>query len=208
MSVSLKNEADKTSYCLGMDIGASFRKLPLKVNIEAAAQGMKDVFSGGSLQIDQDEFVALMRKFQQELQESARKQQASAGEANRKQEAEFLAANKKDKDVIVTASGLQYKVLKEGSGAKPGLSSVVTVHYTGTLPDGTVFDSSVQRGQPATFPVNGVIRGWTEALQLMSTGSKYKLFIPSALAYGSRGAGQQIGPDQMLVFEVELLEVK
>lgn len=208
MSVSLKNEADKTSYCLGMDIGASFRKLPLKVNIEAAAQGMKDVFSGGTLQINQDEFVALMRKFQQELQESARKQQASAGEANRKQEAEFLAANKKDKDVIVMASGLQYKVLKEGSGAKPGPASVVTVHYTGTLPDGTVFDSSVQRGQPATFPVNGVIRGWTEALQLMSTGSKYKLFIPSALAYGSRGAGQQIGPDQMLIFEVELLEVK
>ena len=208
MSVSLKNEADKTSYCLGMDIGSSFRKLPIKVNIEAAAQGMKDVFSGGALQIDQDEFVALMRKFQQELQESARKQQESAGEANRKQEAEFLAANKKDKDVIVTASGLQYKVLKEGNGAKPGPSSVVTVHYTGTLPDGTVFDSSVQRGQPATFPVNGVISGWTEALQLMSSGSKYKLFIPSALAYGKRGAGAQIGPDQMLIFEVELLEVK
>ena len=208
MSVSLKTEADKTSYCLGMDIGSSFRKLPFKVNIEAAAQGMKDVFSGGSLQIDQDEFVALMRKFQQELQESARKQQESAGEANRKQEAEFLAANKNDKDVIVTASGLQYKVLKEGNGAKPGPSNVVTVHYTGTLPDGTVFDSSVQRGQPATFPVNGVISGWTEALQLMSAGSKYKLFIPSALAYGKRGAGAQIGPDQMLIFEVELLEVK
>ena len=151
--------------------------------------------------------MELMRKFQTELRAAAEKQAAAAGAENQKQEAEFLARNKEDKDVVTTASGLQYKVLKQGSGDKPTKESTVTVHYTGTLPDGTVFDSSVKRGEPATFPVGGVIAGWTEALQLMQVGSKFKLFIPAALAYGKRGAGQLIGPDQMLIFEVELLDI-
>lgn len=208
MSISLQNDSDKTSYCLGMDIGASFKKLPVPINLDAALEGIKAVFLGEKPRIEQQEFMELMRKFQQELRAAAEKQAAAAGEGNRKQEQEFLARNKEDKDVVTTASGLQYKVLQAGSGAKPTANSVVTVHYTGTLPDGTVFDSSVKRGEPATFPVNGVIPGWTEALQIMQLGSKYKLFIPAALAYGKRGAGQLIGPDQMLIFEVELLDIQ
>ncbi len=208
MSISLQNDSDKTSYCLGMDIGASFKKLPVSINLDAALEGIKAVFHGEKPQIEQQEFMELMRKFQQELRAAAEKQAAAAGEDNRKQEQEFLAKNKEDKDVVTTASGLQYKVLQAGTGARPTANSVVTVHYTGTLPDGTVFDSSVKRGEPATFPVNGVIPGWTEALQIMQVGSKYKLFIPAALAYGKRGAGQLIGPDQMLIFEVELLDMK
>lgn len=191
-----------------MDIGASFKKLPVPINLDAALEGIKAVFHGEKPQIDQQEFMELMRKFQQELRAAAEKQAAAAGEDNRKQELEFLAKNKEDKDVVTTASGLQYKVLQAGTGARPTANSVVTVHYTGTLPDGTVFDSSVKRGEPATFPVNGVIPGWTEALQIMQVGSKYKLFIPAALAYGKRGAGQLIGPDQMLIFEVELLDIQ
>ena len=208
MSISLQNDSEKTSYCLGMDIGASFKKLPVPINLDAALEGIKAVFHGEKPQIDQQEFMELMRKFQQELRAAAEKQAAAAGEDNRKQEQEFLAKNKEDKDVVTTASGLQYKVLQAGTGARPTANSVVTVHYTGTLPDGTVFDSSVKRGEPATFPVNGVIPGWTEALQIMQVGSKYKLFIPAALAYGKRGAGQLIGPDQMLIFEVELLDIQ
>ena len=208
MSISLQNDSDKTSYCLGMDIGASFKKLPVSINLDAALEGIKAVFLGEKPRIEQQEFMELMRKFQQELRAAAEKQAAAAGEGNRKQEQDFLASNKEDKDVVTTASGLQYKVLQAGNGAKPTANSVVTVHYTGTLPDGTVFDSSVKRGEPATFPVNGVIPGWTEALQIMQVGSKYKLFIPAALAYGKRGAGQLIGPDQMLIFEVELLDIQ
>ena len=207
MSITLQNDSDKTSYCLGMDIGASFRKLPVSINLEAALAGITDTFQGHTPQVPEQEFMTLMRKFQQELRSAAEKKAAEKGAENQKQEAEFLAKNKEDKDVVTTGSGLQYKVLKQGDGAKPTSQSVVTVHYTGTLPDGTVFDSSVRRGQPATFPVNGVIPGWTEALQLMQVGSKYQLFIPSALAYGKRGAGELIGPDQMLIFEVELLDI-
>lgn len=204
---NLQNDSDKTSYCLGMDIGMSFKKLPVAINLEAAIAGITDMYNGEKPQIDEPEFMELMRKLQMELRAAAEKQAAAAGAENQKQEAEFLAKNKEDKDIVTTASGLQYKVLKQGSGDKPTKESTVTVHYTGTLPDGTVFDSSVKRGEPATFPVSGVIAGWTEALQLMQVGSKFKLFIPAALAYGKRGAGQLIGPDQMLIFEVELLDI-
>lgn len=204
---NLQNDSDKTSYCLGMDIGTSFKKLPVEINLEAVIAGITDMYNGEKPQVGEQEFMELMRKFQTELRAAAEKQAAAAGAENQKQEAEFLARNKEDKDVVTTASGLQYKVLKQGSGDKPTKESTVTVHYTGTLPDGTVFDSSVKRGEPATFPVGGVIAGWTEALQLMQVGSKFKLFIPAALAYGKRGAGQLIGPDQMLIFEVELLDI-
>jgi len=207
MSISLKNDSDKTSYALGMDIGASFKRLPVKISLEAAIAGMSDVFNEQPLQIAEDEFISLMQKFQEELRSAGEKHAKAKAEGNKKQEADFMAANKQEKDVVTTSTGLQYKVVSNGSGNKPTSESVVSVHYTGTLPDGTVFDSSVQRGEPATFPVNGVIAGWTEALQLMQVGSKYKLFIPANLAYGSRGAGQMIGPDQMLIFEVELLDI-
>ena len=207
MSVSLNNDSEKTSYALGMDIGASFKRLPVSISLEAAVAGMSDVFNDQPLQIAEEEFVALMQKFQQELRAAGEKQAQSKAAGNKTPEADFLAANKLETDVVSTGSGLQYKVMSNGAGKKPTAESVVSVHYTGTLPDGTVFDSSVERGEPATFPVNGVIAGWTEALQLMQVGSKYKLFIPANLAYGSRGAGQVIGPDQMLIFEVELLDI-
>jgi len=207
MAIEFKCEDDKTSYALGMDIGASFRNLPLNVNLECAVQGIRDMMGGVKPQLEQKEFVQLMNNFQKLMQEAARKHNAAVSDNNKKQEVEFLAKNRTAEGVKETASGLQYKVLTEGTGAKPARTSVVKVHYTGTLPDGTVFDSSVRRGEPAEFPVNQVIAGWTEALQLMSVGSKYMLYIPSALAYGPHGAGQQIGPDQMLIFEVELLDI-
>ncbi|MDD3118992.1 MAG: FKBP-type peptidyl-prolyl cis-trans isomerase [Victivallales bacterium] len=207
MSLSLTTDSEKTSYALGMDIGASFKRLPVKISLAAAVAGITDVFTEQPLQLPEKEFVALMQKFQEELRAAGEKHAQVKATENRRQQEEFLAANKKHKDVSVTASGLQYKVLNAGQGKKPMGESVVSVHYTGTLPDGTVFDSSVQRGEPATFPVNGVIAGWTEALQLMQVGSKYQLFIPANLAYGNRGAGAAIGPDQMLIFEVELLDI-
>lgn len=207
MAIELKNKTDKTSYALGMDIGASFRNLPVEINPEAAVAGLMDVFSGNKPQLAQQEFLEVMKAFQTELRNAAQKAQQAASDNNKKQEVEFLTLNRKNEGVKETASGLQYKVLTEGTGAKPSKTSVVKVHYTGTLPDGTIFDSSEKRGEPATFPVNQVIAGWTEALQLMSVGSRYLLYIPAALAYGSRGAGELIGPDQMLIFEVELLDI-
>ncbi|MBO7741852.1 MAG: FKBP-type peptidyl-prolyl cis-trans isomerase [Victivallales bacterium] len=204
---TLNTDKEKTSYCLGMDIGMSFKRLPVEIDLAAAIAGLTDTFQGSAPQVNEEDFMRLMQSFQQSLREAAEKKAAAAADENRKEEAEYLARHRAEEGVVVTASGLQYKVVKEGTGAKPGLKSVVKVHYTGTLPNGNVFDSSVQRGEPATFPVDGVIAGWTEALQLMSVGSKYQLVIPSALAYGKRGAGQMIGPDQLLIFDVELLEI-
>ena len=132
----------------------------------------------------------------------------AAATANLKKGQDFLAANGKKEGVTTTKSGLQYRVVKKGDGAKPGATDEVTVHYEGRLINGTVFDSSIKRGQPATFPVNGVIKGWTEALQLMSEGAEYELYIPAALAYGQRGAGQDIGPNETLIFKVSLIKVK
>ncbi|MBN2640746.1 MAG: FKBP-type peptidyl-prolyl cis-trans isomerase [Victivallales bacterium] len=207
MAKELKNEAEKTSYALGMDIGASFKKLPVEIDLESAVAGMSAIFNDEKPQLGQQEFVELMQKFQMQLKQAGEKHAQELAGKNKQQEKDFLAANKKADGVVETASGLQYQVLETGDGEKPSAESVVKVHYTGTLPDGSVFDSSVQRGEPAQFPVNGVIAGWTEALQLMQVGSKYRLFIPAGLAYGSRGAGQSIGPDQMLIFEVELLDI-
>ncbi len=209
--MALKNDSDKTSYALGMDIGASFKRLPLEISLEAAIEGMCDVFNGEKPKISEQEFMALMQAFQQKLQgaaEAAKKAQGAKGEENSKAEAAFMEENKNKDGIVTTASGLQYKVLAEGSGEKPKADSMVTVHYTGTLPDGQKFDSSIDRGEPATFPVNGVIPGWTEALQLMQKGTKLQLFIPAKLAYGANGAGPLIGPNQMLIFEVELLSFK
>lgn len=196
------------SYALGMDVGFSFKQLPVEFDIEALLAGLNAVYAGAETDLTDEQYREAMQEFQQELQviqtEIAEKTAAQAkgvGEA-------FLAENKDKDGVVVTESGLQYEVLVEGDGEMPTADSTVTVHYTGTLTDGTVFDSSVERGEPATFPVKGVIAGWTEALQLMAVGTKLRLTIPSDLAYGERGAGQQIGPHSTLIFEVELLEVK
>ena len=207
MAIELKTKVDKTSYALGLDIGSSFRNLPVEINPEAAVAGLMDIFKGEKPQLSQQDFMEVMKEFQKEMRAAAEKAQQQISDNNKKQEVEFMTVNRKNEGVKETASGLQYKVITEGKGEKPSKTSVVKVHYTGTLPDGTIFDSSEQRGEPATFPLNQVIAGWTEALQLMSVGSRYILYVPSALAYGSRGAGELIGPDQMLIFEVELLDI-
>ncbi len=207
MSKELTTEIEKTSYSLGINIGQSLRQIPMELDAEAVVQAVKDVLTGGKIALSQEEYAATMQAFQAKMQAAEQEAaQAAAGNNTAAQEA-FLAENKGKDGVVTTDSGLQYTVMTEGEGPKPTKDNTVRVHYTGTLLDGTVFDSSVQRGEPAEFGVGQVISGWTEALQLMNVGSKYKLFIPSELAYGARGAGQAIGPNAMLIFEVELLDI-
>lgn len=196
-------QMDSLSYSLGVLLAQNLKTQGISADDLSAndlGKGISDVLAGADLAVDLETANMTVSNYMT----SARDRQAVAA-VQRGQD--FLAKNKTRSEVKTTDSGLQYEVLKEGSGAKPKASDKVTVHYTGTLIDGTVFDSSVERGQPASFPVNGVIPGWVEALQLMPTGSKWKLFIPSDLAYGERGAGANIGPNETLVFEVELLEI-
>jgi FKBP-type peptidyl-prolyl cis-trans isomerase FklB len=170
-------------------------------------QGFKEALSGTASQLKPEEVQAAMTAVQQEMQSRQASNQGRLAEANKQEGEAFLAENKKREGVVTLPSGLQYMVLKEGSGTSPGPSDRVTTHYHGTLIDGTVFDSSYERGQPATFPVNGVISGWTEALQRMQEGAKWRLFLPSHLAYGAQGAGEDIGPHSTLIFDVELISV-
>jgi FKBP-type peptidyl-prolyl cis-trans isomerase FklB len=198
----LKDQKDKVSYSIGLDIGFNFQKQHVDVNPDALAAGIKDALAGKP-QLSEQQVKETMTAFEKDMQEKQAakgKEAAAAGE-------KFLADNKTKPGVKTTASGLQYKVLKEGNGATPKETDTVKVNYRGTLVDGTEFDSSYKRGEPATFPVNRVIKGWTEALQLMKVGSKYQLFIPATLAYGERGAGAQIPGNAALIFEVELLDV-
>jgi FKBP-type peptidyl-prolyl cis-trans isomerase FklB len=199
-----KDLKDKVSYGVGLNVGANFKKQGQELNPDALLAGLKDALSGKQPALSEAELKDTMEAWNKQMEEK----QKVAGEKNIAEGAKYLEENKKKSGVKTTGSGLQYKVLKEGSGAQPKESDTVSVNYRGTLTNGTEFDSSYKRGQPATFPVNGVIKGWTEALQLMKTGSKYQLFIPSSLAYGERAVGPDIGPNSTLVFEVELLEVK
>ena len=204
----LKDQKDKASYSIGYDIGATFKKQNIDLNPDALMAGLKEALAGKEGTLTKEERDKTLEAFQKEMME---KQVAASKEAATKNLAEgekFLAENKKKEGVKTTASGLQYKVLKEGSGASPKETDTVVTNYKGTLLDGTEFDSSYKRNEPATFPVNRVIKGWTEALQLMKPGAKYQLFIPAALAYGERGAGRDIGPNATLIFEVELLSIK
>jgi FKBP-type peptidyl-prolyl cis-trans isomerase FklB len=204
----LKDQKDKASYSIGYDIGETFKKQNVDLNPDALFGGLKDALAGKEASLSKEEREKTLQAFQKEMME---KQMAASKEAATKNAAEgekFLTENKKKDGVKTTASGLQYKVLKEGSGASPKETDTVVTNYKGTLLDGTEFDSSYKRNEPASFPVNRVIKGWTEALQLMKPGAKYQLFIPSALAYGERGAGQLIGPNATLIFEVELLSIK
>ncbi len=206
--VELKSSQDKVSYSIGLDIGMTLKRQNIDVKPEVLTAGLKDALSGAKPQMTEAQIKETMAAFQKEMME---KQTAATKDAAQKNAAEgekFLAENKSKPGVKTTASGLQYKVLKEGSGATPKVSDTVVVNYKGTLIDGTEFDSSYKRNEPATFPVTGVIKGWTEALQLMKVGSKYQLFIPSSLAYEDRGAGQDIGPNKTLIFEVELMDIK
>lgn len=200
---------DKLSYALGIGIGSQLAGMGAKeLNIDDFAQAIKDVISGSELKVDNAEAQTLVQNF---FQEQEAKQQAAAAEAGKAAKAAgeaFLAENGKKDGVVTLSSGLQYQVLKEGNGKKPSATDQVVCHYEGTLIDGTVFDSSYQRNQPATFGLNQVIAGWTEGVQLMQEGAKYRFFIPYNLAYGERGAGAQIPPFAALVFDVELIEVK
>jgi len=195
---------EKISYIIGRDMATNLKKQGIDIESEPFVKGMKEVLEGKPSSLSQDEVQQAMMALQQEMAQK----QNSAGSDNKQAGEAFLAENKNNEGVKTLPSGLQYQVLKEGSGKSPSASDTVTTHYHGTLIDGTVFDSSYERGQPATFPVNGVIAGWTEALQLMKEGSKWRLFIPSNLAYGAQGAGGDIGPHSTLIFDVELLSVK
>jgi FKBP-type peptidyl-prolyl cis-trans isomerase FklB len=200
----LKNQKEKTSYIIGMDIGNNLKKQSIDVDPNILAKGVKDALAGGKPLLTEQEIRETMTAFQKEMMAK----QEVVAKKNKEQGDAFLAENKKKEGVKTLPSGLQYKVIKAGTGKKPKLSETVMAHYRGTLIDGTEFDSSYKRGQPATFQVSGVIPGWTEALQLMEEGAKWRLFIPSNLAYGERGAGGVIGPNATLVFEIELISIQ
>jgi len=199
---------DKVSYALGLGIGRQLCDMGAQeLNIDDFAQAIKDVIAGAKKQVSDAEAQTLVQNF---FAEQEKKQRAAAAEKFKTQKADgekYLAENAKKDGVITLPSGLQYKVLQEGNGRKPKATDRVKCHYEGMLIDGTLFDSSIQRGEPATFPLNGVIAGWTEGLQLMQEGAKYRFFIPYHLGYGEHGAGQSIPPFAALVFDVELIEV-
>ena len=205
---ALKDPKDKVSYSIGLDIGTTLKKQNIDVNTDTLFTGLKDALSGAKPKMTEEEMKETMMNFSKELRDKQQKTMEEATQKNAAAGAKFLEENKKKPGVKTTASGLQYKVLKEGSGPSPKETDTVVTNYRGTLINGTEFDSSYKRNEPVTFPVNGVIKGWTEALQLMKKGSKYELFVPAELAYGPRGAGQDIGPNETLIFEVELLDIK
>ena len=207
-NIELKDQKDKVSYSIGINIGKNLKKQSVEVNPDILLQGIKDALSGGKTLMTDQEVNETMMNFQKEMMAKQQARMKELGEKNKKEGEAFLAENKKKEGVKTLPSGLQYKIIKEGDGKIPTINDTVTVNYRGTLIDGTEFDSSYQRGKPATFPVKGVIAGFSEALQLMKVGSKWQLFIPSNLAYGERGAGRDIGPNATLIFDVELLSIK
>ena len=207
-NAELESDIQKVSYAYGVDVGKTLEDQGMtELNYTAFKQGLKDGFSGEDPKLSDKEIQEVMKSYAEKTANNRRKKMKEEGDKNLKKSQEFLEENRSKSGIQVTESGLQYKVIEEGDGASPTANDRVKVHYKGTLIDGTVFDSSYQRGEPITFKVSGVISGWTEALQIMKEGSTYKLFIPPDLAYGERGARGAIGPNQALIFEVELLEV-
>src|SRR5580698_608394 len=208
----LTTRKQKFSYALGMDIGTkvggSLKQQSVEVDPALVSQGLKDAMAGSKTRLTQDEAQAVLKEVQTEVGKQRQEKMAAAAAKNKTEGDTFLAANKGKQGVVTLPSGLQYKILTAGTGPKPAATDTVVCNYRGTLIDGKEFDSSYKRGQPATFGVSQVIKGWTEALQLMPVGSKWQLFIPSNLAYGPRGAGAEIGPDSTLIFEVELLSIQ
>jgi FKBP-type peptidyl-prolyl cis-trans isomerase FklB len=206
---ALTTTKQKASYAIGMNWGTGLHRQGIDVDNAALIQGMKDALAGGKTLLTEDEARSALMQLQKEMQEKQQAKAAQEGEANKKEGDAFLAANKTKEGVVTLPSGLQYKILTTGTGPKPTASDSVVCNYKGTLINGSEFDSSYKRGEPATFPVTGVIKGWTEALQLMPVGSKWQLFIPPDLAYGPRGTpGGPIGPNATLIFEVELISIK
>jgi FKBP-type peptidyl-prolyl cis-trans isomerase FklB len=205
---ALKTQKQKASYGIGMDIGKNFKEQFPDVDVDALVRGFRDALSGAKPAIPEAELASVMASFQQEMMQKRSEKVAAMSEKNKKEGEAFLAENKKKEGVITLPDGLQYKVIKEGTGAKPTPKDTVEVNYRGTLLDGKEFDSSYKRGQPAKFVLGQVIPGWIEGLQLMSVGAKYEFYVPSELAYGERGAGADIGPNATLIFEVELLGIK
>jgi FKBP-type peptidyl-prolyl cis-trans isomerase len=208
-------DMEKVSYFIGRQIGGNFKQQKVDINVDTFAAAIRDVIAGKESKYPQAELEAAMGDFEKymqsrmaEIQAEMAKEAAAKSVEAKAAGAKFLADNAKREGVKTTASGLQYEIIKPGDGAKPVPTDKVNVHYHGTLTNGKVFDSSVQRGEPITFGVQEVIKGWTEGLQLMSIGSKFKFYIPSDLAYGDSGAGQDIGPGETLIFEVELLKIE
>lgn len=203
------NQLDRLSYALGMSMGNNFKSSGIeKIVSSDFADGVAAVYEGATPKMSYDEAKAVIQSFFSQLQEKQNAAMAEMARVNAEAGKAFLAENAKRSEVKTTASGLQYEVIAEGDGNKPSANNTVKVHYTGSLIDGTVFDSSVQRGEPMVFGVTQVIPGWVEALQMMTVGSKWRLFIPSELAYGANGAGNIIGPNATLIFEVELLGIE
>lgn len=203
----LSTEKERVSYMIGMDMANQLFQIKDEIDVQVMMRAVSDVLGERETALTPEQADQVRNAFIEKLQNRAAEEQAEIAKANREEGERFLAENGRREGVITTESGLQYEVLRAGDGPRPSLNDQVRVHYVGTLIDGTKFDSSYDRGQPATFPLNGVIAGWTEALQLMPVGSKYKLFIPSDLAYGDRGTPGPIGPNATLIFEVELLEI-
>jgi len=204
---ALKNEKDKVSYSIGTQIGNNFKNQSMDVDVDLIAKGIKDALSGGKLLMTEKEIKETITALQKDMMAKQAERMKVVAEKNRKEGEAFLADNKKKEGVKTTPSGLQYKVIKDGNGPTPKMADTVTVNYRGTLINGTEFDSSYKREEPATFPVNSVIPGWTEAMQMMKVGAKWHLFVPANLAYGEQGAGPQIGPNSTLIFEVELTAI-
>jgi FKBP-type peptidyl-prolyl cis-trans isomerase FklB len=205
----LKSQKDKTSYALGISLGKNIKQqLPAEIASELFLKGFKDALLGSNPLMSEEEMRTVITAFQKEMAAKQAEMTKSLAEKNKKEGEAFLAENKKKEGVKTLPSGLQYKVLKEGTGKIPKATDKVSTHYQGTLIDGTEFDSSIKRGAPAEFLVNGVIPGWTEALQLMKVGSKWQLFVPSKLAYGEKSPSPIIGPNAVLIFTLELLAIK
>ena len=200
----LKDQKDKVSYIIGMDIGMNLKKQSIDIDSNILAKGVKDALAGTKPLLTEQEIQETMVAFQKEMMVK----QAEVAKKNKVEGEAFLTENKKKEGVKTLLSGLQYKVIKAGTGKKPKSTDTVTAHYRGTLINGSEFDSSYKRGQPVSFPVSGVIPGWTEALQLMEVGAKWQLFIPPNLAYGEQGTGRDIGPNATLIFEIELVSIQ
>lgn len=206
----LKTETDKASYVIGHQLGSNLKKNEAEVNPEALVKGLKEALAGKNSALSAEDSDKIMNDFRTKLQTKAETRFKADADKNTKEGKAFLDENAKKPGVVKLPSGLQYKVVTEGKGDSPKETDTVVTHYKGTLINGTEFDSSYKRNQPATFPVNGVIKGWTEALKLMKPGAKWQLFIPPELAYGEQGAGphSNIGPNSTLVFDIELISIE